>query len=141
MCGTILNVFIFSVYSCVALGFTPVYQYFRNHVKFVFLLSNMLNMSFKVMPVAIKRHYEQQITVHSQISFIFIFLYIITISNTFLYYNKMTLLPCHLHKSKICILRLQNSTPVIFVYSFVHIQVTMHPVCFERMHIFWGGAG
>lgn len=51
----------------------------------------------------------------------------------------MTLLPCHLHKSKICILRLQNSTPVIFVYSFVHIQVTMHPFCFERMHIFGGG--
>lgn len=50
----------------------------------------------------------------------------------------MTLLPCHLHKSKICILRLQNSTPVIFVYSFVHIQVTTHPFCSERMHIFGG---
>lgn len=50
----------------------------------------------------------------------------------------MTLLPCHLHKSKICILRLQNSTPVIFVYSFVHIQVTMHSFCSEQMHIFWG---
>lgn len=46
--GTILNVFIFSVYSCVALGFTTVFQYFRNHVKFVFWLSNMLNMNFKV---------------------------------------------------------------------------------------------
>lgn len=67
-----------------------------------------------------------------------LFLYIITISNTFLYYNKMPLLPCLLHKSKICILRLQNSTPVIFVYSFVHIQVTMHSFCSERMHILRG---
>lgn len=57
---------------------------------------------------------NEQVQIHSQISFILI-LYIITISSYFFYIIIKWLLPCLSHKSKRkkSILRLQNSTPVI----------------------------